>query len=67
MGRLEPSGVKMDTMYDIYQASLVKSGLTMYADEDESYIRTRREQNVTINGVNNANISTLEKPRVYKG
>ena len=39
----------------------------MYADEDESCIRTRREQNVTINGVNNANISTLEKPRVYKG
>ena len=52
----------MDTMDDIYQASFVKSCLTMYADEDESCIRTTKKQNVTINGVNNANISTLENP-----
>ena len=60
MRRLESSGVKIDTIYDIYQVSFVKSGLTSHADEDESCIRTTREQNVTINRVNNANISTFE-------
>ena len=59
MRRLESSGVKIDTIY-IYQVSFVKSGLTSHADEDESCIRTTREQNVTINRVNNANISTFE-------
>ena len=60
MRRLESSGVKIDTIYDIYQVSFVKSGLTSHADEDESCNRTTREQNVTINRVNNANISTFE-------
>ena len=55
----------MDAMYDIYQVSFVKSRLTSHADEDESCICTTREQDVTINTVNNANISTL-KNSVFK-
>ena len=60
MKRPESSGVKMDTL----QVSFVKSGLTTHADVDESCVCTTREQNVTINTVNNVNILTLENPRV---
>ena len=56
----------MNTMYDIYQVSFVKSRLTSHADEDESCIRTTREQDGTKNTVNNANISTLENSMFKK-
>ena len=58
MKKPESSGVKMDTL----QVSFVKSGLTTHADVDESCVCTTREQNVTINTVNNVNILTLENP-----
>ena len=64
--RPEPSGVKMDTIYDIYQISSIKSGPTLHADEDESCICPTREQDVTIDTVNNVNISTLENPVLTK-
>ena len=49
--RLETSGVKMDTMDVVHQISFVKSGLTSRRAEDESCVRTKREQDVTTNTV----------------